>query len=716
MVLDEARAQTTQPAAPPQAQRGTTQLPELKVQDRATSGESDYKTDQPSLNKLTQPLRDTPQSITVIPRQVIDDQAATTLRDTLRYTSGISLAAGEAGAQGDNVTIRGFAARNDFFLDGMRDFGSYYRDTFNYQNVEVLKGPSSILFGRGSTGGVINQVSKSPLLDTFIRGDVTFGTDLTKRVTGDINTPIPDIANSAFRMNFMAHDAEVAGRDVVQTQRFGFAPSLAFGLGTDTRVNLSYYHISEDDIPDYGLPWLDRRGQPAPIASVAPVRQGNFYGFRSDYLRTEADIFTAKAEHDVTDSVTLRNQFRYGGYSRDVRITEPQVNPPVTGVAFPANIPLSSLSVTRQQIVSKSHETFLQNQTDATARFKTGFIDHTLVAGVEGGMETSSPTRRTFAGVPTTNLVSPNENQTFTGVPTLSQQVRASADSFGVFALDTLKLSPEWELMGGVRFDRFDSGFSNSIGNLNLSRVDEMASWRAAIVYKPTPIGSFYFSSGTSFNPSAEALALAANTAALAPERNQSYEVGTKWDVLDQNLSLRGAIFRLEKENARVVDPNNSLLQILAGNYIADGFELEASGRLTDRWMLFASYSYVDATIVSSPRTNEVGNRLSNAPQNTVGAWTTYTLPWQNLTVGGGINYISRRFASTSLDTQGNLYRVLPDYYTLNLMARYPITEEVAVQLNIYNLTDEYFLDQIHPSHVVPGPGRTFLVSSQFRF
>ncbi|MBV8166167.1 MAG: TonB-dependent siderophore receptor [Alphaproteobacteria bacterium] len=686
------------------------------MQERATAPDADYKADQPSLNKLTEPLRNTPQSITVIPQQQIQDMGATTLRDTLRYTSGISIAAGEATAQGDNLTIRGFTARNDIFLDGMRDFGSYYRDPFNWERVEVLKGPSSILFGRGSTGGVVNQSSKTPLLDTFYRGDVTLGTDLTKRFTGDVNTPLEGLANSAFRFNFMVHDADVADRDVAHNQRFGFAPSLAFGLGTDTRVNLSFFHLTENDTPDYGLPWLDLSGQPSPIASVAKVARNNFYGFKSDYLDATADIGTVKVEHDFTDSITLRNQWRYGSYHRDVRITEPQLNPPVTGTPFPANTPLSSLSVTRNQLVSKSQEQFLQDQVDVTARFRTGPVDHTLVAGVEGGTESSDPTRRTFAGVPTTSLVSPNENDAFTGTPTVSQAVRASANSMGVFFLDTLKLGEHWELLGGLRYDRFDAGFQNSVGAIDLSRLDDAYSWRAAIIYKPMPISSFYFSAGTSFNPSAEALALASNTAALAPEKNRSFEVGTKWDVLDGKMSLRGALFRLEKENAKVTDPNNSLLMILAGNYISDGFELEAIGRLTERWQLITSYTFADARIVSSPRANEVGNHLANAPENTLGFWTTYTLPWHEVTVGGGINYISRRFASTSVDTQGNLFRVIPDYYTVNLMARYPVTEDISIQANVYNLTNEYYYDQIHPNHVIPGPGRYALFSTHFRF
>jgi catecholate siderophore receptor len=240
---------------------------------------------------------------------VIQEQGSTTLRDTLRNVAGISLAAGEGGAQGDNLTIRGFTARNDLFIDGMRDFGSYYRDPFDTEEVEVLQGPSSVTFGRGSTGGVVNQASKTPELNHFMNVGLDFGTDNTRRATIDLDLPLPSLGSgSAFRLNAMGDIGDVAGRDVAENRRDGFAPSLVFGLGTPTRITLSYLHENADDVPDYGLPWL--------FNGAAPVNRVNYYGLAdANFLRTDDDIATAKVEHDVNSHLTLRDQLRYANTS-----------------------------------------------------------------------------------------------------------------------------------------------------------------------------------------------------------------------------------------------------------------------------------------------------------------------------------------------------------------------------------------------------------------
>jgi catecholate siderophore receptor len=691
-----------------------TALPEAKIEGGAVNQDTDYRSDAPSLPKLTEPLRDTPQSITVIPRAVMDDQNVITLRDTLRMTSGISLAAGEASSQGDNLTIRGFTARNDFYLDGMKDFGSYYRDPFNYDRVEILKGPSSILFGRGSTGGVINQVEKTPLLDNFIAGTATLGSDNTRRFTGDVNQAVGP--NAALRFNLMGTDSGVADRDVTENRRFGFAPSLALGLGTPTRVNLSYYHISERDVPDYGVPWLDisRGPNQANVGFPAPVARNSYYGFANgNFLDTDADIGTVKVEHDFSDSITVRDQLRYAYYTRNVRVTEPQI----PGIITPGT-PLDTLTVTRNEITTQSTESFLQNQSDATLHFATGFIEHTFVTGIELTRETSDPNRTTFTGVPTTGLIDPTPDQVFAGLPNVTSRVNTTAHSVAFYLLDTLKLSPQWELVGGMRWDRFAADYAQSVSpDSAFTRVDEMPTWRAALIYKPVPYGSFYAAGGTSFNPSAEALSLSAGTANLPPETTQSVEVGTKWDVLDERLSVRGALFRLQKANAREPSPNPlfSGQMVLAGNLQADGFELEATGRITDRWQVFAGYTYLDSSVVSGPSTVVVGAPIANAPQNTVASWTTYQLPWWGLQVGGGINYVSSRLAADTPDANGFLHRT-GDYYTVSAMAKLPVTDQISVQVNAYNVTNQYFYDQIHPAHIVPGAGPTVLMSTSFRF
>lgn len=659
--------------------------------------------------KYTEPLLNTPQSVSIVTQQVLEEQGVTTLRDALRNVAGISIAAGEGGAQGDSLTIRGFTARNDIFLDGMRDFGSYYRDPFNIEQVEVVRGPSSVTFGRGTTGGIVNQAYKYPQSGgRFMSGTLTAGSDLTRRVTADINEPLEQLgAGSAFRLNLMAHDSKVAGRDIAEARRFGVAPSLTLGLGAATQLSLAYYHQSADDTPDYGIPWL--------FNGPAPVNRENYYGFKdTNFLRTSADIGTIRLEHDFNGAISIRNQARYARYGRALQISEAQIPSTVRPTT-----PLEEIMVSRNQITSNSVETFLDNQMDVTIRFSTGFVKHTLITGLEAGREASSPIRSAFTGVPTTSLLDPDTNQAFAGRSSVTSNVNTTAISIGAYIVDTLKFGEKLDVMLAVRWDRFDADFTQSIAPVAaFNRVDKKTSWRGAIVYKPISSNSFYFAYGTSFNPSAEALALSAATADLPPEENKTYEVGTKWDLFARKLSLRGALFQTNKLNAREPDPNNSLLNVLAGEHRVRGFEFEASGNLTRRLQMLLSYAYLDSELVKSnffPLA--VGTQLANVPKNTLSFWTNCELPLR-VKVGGGGQFIDRRTASSTapLDPITGLVKSVPGYWVFNAVAKYPLSEQIDLQANVYNLANEFYYDQIHPAHIVPGSGRSILLGLNFKF
>ncbi len=579
-----------------------------------------------------------------------------------------------------------------------------YRDPFNLESVEVLKGPDSLLFGRGSTGGVVNQVSNDPETYYFNRGTLAFGTDNTKRVTVDTNQKVGD--GIILRLNAIGDDGNVAGRDGAYNSRYGFAPSLEIGVGSPTRYTFSYFHQAENDIPDYGVPWF--------YGSPTAVNTKNFYGFKdgnTDYLKTTVDIGTAKIEHDFNDNFMLRDQLRIANYDRNVRITEPKIS-----TLPPVNTPLSALTVTRNELTAASTEQFFDNQTDLTSKFTTGQFKHTLVSGVELSHETSDPTRSTWAGVPTTNLVNPNEDQWFSGTPTITSRVTASANTIAGYTLDTMAINPQWDLIGGVRYDHVDSSYSQTVTPAtHFTRTDEMLSWRGGIVYKPVPIGSFYIASGTSFNPSIEQLALAANTANLPPEKSISYEAGTKWELLNKKLATSFAIFRDEKTNARTPDPNNALLNILGGDQRVQGFEAGITGHVTDRWQVFTGYAYMDSEVVKSTNPLEQGNPVANAPKHTFSFWNSYEFP-NKLEIGGGANAISSRNASTTPNATSGVMEVAPGYVTFDVMAKYPLTEKINLQLNVTNLLDTAYYDQIHPAHVIPGAGRTALLTTSFNF
>jgi catecholate siderophore receptor len=710
-----AAAMLAQPVLAQDSGAETSTADRIVVKGMPTDG---YKVDQPALAKLTGSVIDTPQMLNITSRQQIEDRAATSLSDVFRNSSGIAMGAGESSWQGTNLTLRGFNARNDIYLDGMRDFGSYTRDPFDLEEVEVLQGPSSILFGRGSTGGVVDQVSKAPTLKGFLRAEGTGGTDSMLRGTVDLDTPITALGSgTAFRLNVMGHTQEVTDRDQVQYRRFGVAPSIAFGLGTANRLTLSYLHQSEDDVPDYGLPYL--------LGNPAPVKRSNYYGLDGDFLKTWADVLTAKYEHDFSSNVTLRDQIRYASYERQWRDTEPQTV--TTGVT--AATPLANIQVNRSLQGGVSRETMLQNQMDLLANFTTGGIEHNLAAGWEIGPESSKPTYDNGINMPVASLLSPNESQPFTGTEFPRVQVSTTAFSVGAYLIDTIKLGTHWQVSGGVRWDRFDSHYvaqffsptpatlGQPTTNQNVHEVDQKPSWRGSLLYKPVANGTIYFDYSTSFNPSAEALSqitavrsLNVGNIGLAPETNETFELGTKWNLLNGGLQLQTAAFREDKTNARVPDPTNSALNILAGDQRVDGGEIEIAGNITKAWQVSASYTHLIGrtvrTVTGGPALN---SPLFNVPRDSLALWSSYQVT-HRLQLGGGMNYQSRRFASVTT----NPWTSIPGYTTFDALAKYQVTSHIRFQANVKNLTNKYYFDQLHGFHVIPGEGRTALFTLAF--
>jgi catecholate siderophore receptor len=744
------------------------------VQAKDTVSVTDSVTNSVSLSKFTEPLIDTPQSVSVVPQFVLKDEGVSTLRDALRNVPGISLAAGEAGAQGDNLTIRGFTARNDIFLDGIRDFGSYYRDSFNYEQVEALEGPAGIQFGRGSTGGVINQESKVPEVQQFVNVQTQFGTDKTRRVTADINEPELDVlGGTAYRVNLMAQEGGVAGRYYAEIRRFGIAPSVSIGLNTKTRATLSYLHLTESDTPDYGLPWFNNA-----VASGS-IRH-SYYGFPDEnYLKTNDDILTLKAEHELSPNLNLHTIARAANYPRQAQITEPQIcsnapaSVPVGG--FVSSLPTSAVNtalpcaytaasdpstiiVNRNQIQVKSIEGDLWDQTEVTAHFKTFGIKHALVAGVEGGQEISNPIRTSYTinkinSVPTATLIDPNAQQPFGGTGYISSIVHTKSESVGIYFVDTIKLGRLFEASGGVRWDRFDTGYNlyqptpPAGGTVTapvapISRIDEQPSYRAAFVYKPSSRGSVYFDYGTSFNPAAESLSLSiglANSSA-APEENETYEVGAKWSFLNERLLAEGSWFRTEKDNARETDPTNSNNIVAAGNQLVKGVQFSLVGRLPEGMDIVAGYAYLDSEVIFSKFfPTSVGFPLANVPKQTFNLFVTHRLPLR-LNIGLGGNYVASRTASstvpyvptaysgpisylTASGAQAVHYQVLaterkqvPGYWIFNAMVRRPLTDRLELQANVNNLLNRYYIDLPHPSHLIPGAGANAQIGINFKF
>ncbi len=671
---------------------------------------------EPELGQLTQPIVETPQSISVVSAEELAYRAVDDLNDALRSVPGISLGAGEFSWQGNTPIIRGFAARGDMFLDGMRDFGNYYRDAFNIQQLEVLQGPSSIFFGRGSTGGVINQSSKRPSMIDVSSLTLAAGSHETFRAVADVNKPLETLGEgSAARIVGMLHKSNVPGRDVAAFERYGVAPSLALGLGTPTRLRANYFHQSDRNMPDYGLPWYFGEG--------APVPRNNFYGFESDFQNTGANVLTLRVEHDADENLTFNAQIRYAHYSRDFRITEVVLDPATT----PAT-PLNQVVLNRNIWSGDSTETTLIGQAGVTADFMTGSLGHTVVFGIEGGRESSNPIFKNSLGVPDVGLLTPDPSQPFTSTNTFTRfSADTEATSFAVFAVDTVDLSAKWEATLGFRWDYFDvlykgENFSPDgtlTSSARIPQTDKMPSYRAALLYKPTDTGTVYATFGTSFNPSAESLtqitsgrAFGTENANLDPEENQTFELGTKWEMLAEALTFSAAIFRIEKQNVRVPDLDNPGFNMLGGKHRVDGLQVQAVGHITAPWMLSAGYTYLDSQVVTSvPGSAPVGSPLINTPEHSITFFTEYIFPF-GLGIGGGARYQSERLAQNA----STPVRRADGFWTFEVMAKYIFNEHIQMQLNAYNLTDEYYLEQLHPWHVVPGAGRSAQLSIKFTY
>lgn len=649
--------------------------------------------------KYTQPILDTPQTITVISKEVMEEQGATTLRDVLRNVPGLTITAGEGGnPAGDNLTLRGFSARNDIFIDGVRDLSPQSRDPFNLEQVDVVKGPGSAYTGRGSTGGSINLTNKTPGLRHSFSGTLDFGTDSTRRVTGDVNLPLSDTIG--FRLNMLAHHSGVAGRDVVEFDRRGVAPSLTFGLGKPTRFTVSYYKLKQDNISDYGIPWVP----PANNVLVnyrdkpAPVPRETFYGLRSrDYEKLDADMVTLKFERDFNEALSLRNQFRYADSTRDSIATPPR---------FAGN---NSTVINREMRSWLTDDKIWDNQTDFIARFSTGTVEHALVSGVNITRENNTRVTRTAGNMQTT-LLNPNPDDVFTGPITVSPIVGdITANSQALYAFDTAKLGSKWELNGGLRWDRFDADGIVTATGAPVSRVDRMLSVRAGAVFKPLPQGAVYASYGTALNPSLEGLSYNTANTVIDPEKTYTLEAGSKWDFFSGRVLLSGAIFRVEKLNARTPGLPGEPPQVLEGKQRVSGAELSLEGSLTREWRVLAGYTFLDSVTVGSNTAAEIGKELVNTPPNSFNVWTTYSLP-NGLHFGGGARFVDRRYGNT-INT-----RVVDAYWTFDVMASYPISEHIDLKLNLYNLADKYYFDRIGGGHIVPGPGRSAMVSTSFRF
>ncbi len=679
------------------ASGGETELPPVTVTEGRERSREGYQPGTTSIGKMPQATRDIPQSVTIVPEQLMHDRNAHTFKEALHNVAGLTYNAGEGGRIGDNITLRGYSAVGDLYLDGMRDIAQYNREVFNLDRIEVLRGSASMLFGRGSTGGVINQVSKQPFLGNENKVALIYGSYDYQRLTTDINQSIGD--NSAFRFNAMKTDTD-SFRNAVEQHRWGVAPSLSFGLGTADELTVAYYRLKEDNVPDYGVPYF--QGKPLNV----PVDR--FYGLASDFERNDTQITTTTYQHHFDGDTTLKTVLRKADYERDLWATAPRIS------GTPSVITDSTV-INRQAQRRGGEEHTLTSQTDFTTKLDAAGMKHQLLTGVELVKEQAD--RWSYAGTPgstATTVGNPNPNDA--QLPGYGNTTRINPNSYtahtvGVYAQDILELTPLWKLLLGARWDKFDADYERPAPAGDLTRTDRVWSYRSGLIYQPHGWDSYYISYGTSFNPSAELYQLDDRAANTPPEESRNIEIGAKWDLYGGDLALRTAIFRSEKTNERNTDLAVSVDQnLLSGRRHTDGIEFEAAGRITNRWEVFGAVAYMKGIIdaATGQQANTLNKTPINTPDYTFSLWSTYRLDdgWK---IGGGAEGAGLRYGNNT-DTNA-----VPSYTRWDALLAYA-QPSYELRLNVLNVFNKKYYEGVYQGHTVPGALRSVQLTGEFKF
>jgi len=690
---------------------------------------------EPTGPEFVAPLIDTPRSVTIIPEQIIIQTAATSLEDLLRNSPGITFGAGEGGQPlADRPFIRGQSSGNNIFVDGVRDTGGQQREVFDLEQVEVIKGADSVYSGRGSGGGSINLSSKQPRLTDAVSASAGVGTDSYYRATVDGNWRLND--TSAFRLNLMATEGDVPGRDAVDFEKYGLAMALGFGLGTDTSATINYYHLTADSMPDYGIP-LDRKlnnswGITTSDSRILNVPYDSFYGLTArDYMRNEVDSVTVKLEHKFSDTLTLRNLTRYSETLNDYVVT----NPGDGGTAVLVGDTWWMKRGTKSRW--NPAETFA-NVTDLFGTFQTGALKHSFDLGVEYSRErnrnagytvtttSGSACPAPLTGFDCTPVYDPNPSDPWTGSIVRGAVTSNTTKSTGVYANDSISLGDKWVLNLGLRWDDYAVHGVASTGVPVAETSWDFVNYQAGLVYKPTANTSVYVSYATSSTPPTVSAGDQNNsggtgsgnlaTEVLDPEDTENFEVGAKAELFGQRLTLSGALFQTTRKNAAILVEDGVYAQ--AGETEVKGLELGFSGSVTPDWTVFGGYTYMDSELVRGAYNNvNVGDPLANTPKNSFSLFTIYQV-MTKLSLGGGVYYVDDRFGGNQGGAGGGTGAVYaPSYTRLDLFASYDVTDRASLQLNVKNATDEdYIMRTNGVHHADPAPTSQAILTLNVRF
>jgi catecholate siderophore receptor len=671
------------------------ELPEIKVQSTRDLPPTYNAPTATTATKVEAPLRDIPQTVNVVPQQLLQDQAVRSMEGALKWVPGVGLSHGDG--QRDQVTIRGFTAIGDQFVDGLRDDALYFRDLSNIEQIEVIKGPASVLYGRGSSGGLINRITKKPGIDKT-EVAATVGSWNQRRGEFDLARNFGE-SGISFRVTGAVERAD-SYRDQQFLNREALAPSLLFKFSSDTSLLLQADYLSDRRVTDFGIPAY--RGRPVDV----PAR--TYYGAANardnDVSESKVTSLGFTLNHRFNDQFSIRNAFRRYDYSLDRNNT-------LVGSVNEATL---RASLNRSNV--KRDEDGYFNQTELIQKLDMAGMKHQILYGVELGKQNKDQLFRTANNIATVSLFNPVP-------PVVPFQVTAapSTDNLGImktasfYMQDLVTISDQWKALAGVRYDRFQQETDERRpGQPDLNRTDKAWSPRVGLVYQPTLTQSYYASFSKSFQPSGESFPLAANNAEIAPEETTNQEIGAKFDLFDGKASATASLFRLERTNIKATDPvTNRLIPI--GVQRTDGLELTFNGELPGGWQIWSGYAYLDAVITSSIAIDAgqpvEGKRATLTPMHTANLWLTKNLG-HGLRAGAGVNYVADRFANP-----GNTV-TLPSYTTVDAMVAYRVAKW-DLQLNINNLFDRDYIVSGHgtsPNLNLPGAPRNVQVTARYAF
>lgn len=721
------------PAAAASAPRTESTMAPISVKAKIETDANSLRATTSTIGKGNQDLRDIPQSVTVLTEKLLEDRRVDTLKQALHLTAGVSFMAAEGGEE--DIRLRGFslAASGDIYVDSLRDPAFYERDTFSYDRIELLRGSASMLFGRGSTGGVVNQVNKMPFLGDATEINATVGNLSFTRFTGDFNFQTTE--TSAVRINVMNTSASGGGgSDKLDKQ--GLNANYRWGIGTNDEFYVAGYYLTNNNGINYGIPWL-RKSSLAPASASNPsglitsIDPSNYYGAASDYNAGGSENATAGWTHRFADGGELKSAIRHGRYWRDQRAGV------IRFQSATGENNISDATVLTRGTQNKVQDmTTTYAQSDYSNKFGWFGMKHEVLTGVDLAHEVfHNYALVTPAGVTltkaTTTIGTPDNGSGF--VDESARLKRRSgefdAKSLGIYAQDLVEVAPHFKVLAGLRWDDFKGVYNTfqtatsttvPVGTTltDRGRSDKLWSKRFGLLYQPTDTASFHFSYGTSFNTSGDTYQYDDQTKNTPPEGSENYELGAKVDWFDGKLSTRAAAFYSIKTNERNRDPDSAATAaLLSGKRHASGLEFDVAGRITPAWDVFVSYAWTPIAKIDIGAPGSVdgvgegaGTRSSLTPRHSGNVWMTYQLT-PAFRFGGGLNA-----RSTQTPNRNPVGIDAPSFVTGDLLAEYTYSQQIGFKLNVTNVTNKVYADSLYTAHYVPGLGRQIQLTMTGKF